>query len=144
MFSSKCLYNCSFYHYNIVVLRLYFDNMCISMERKSMSVDYKLIGKRIREQRRLADHTQEELAEQLAVTVGYISQIERGITKVSLDTLSNIAANLGCDITELLIGATPRQSSYLAQELAQLYGDMNEAQKRLLLQIAENVSRFPE
>lgn len=109
-----------------------------------MSVDYKLIGKRIREQRRLADHTQEELAERLAVTVGYVSQIERGVTKVSLDTLSNIAAHLGCDLTELLIGTTPRQSVYLAQELAELYYDMSVAQKRLLLRIAENVSRFPE
>lgn len=42
--------------------------------------------------------TQEMLAEAILVTVGYISQIERGITKVNLETLSNIAEILECDM----------------------------------------------
>ena len=44
-----------------------------------MSIDYKIIGKRIKERRKICQITQETLAEKLGVSVGYISQIERGI-----------------------------------------------------------------
>ena len=54
----------------------------------NMSVDYAAIGQRIKGRRREQKRTQEWLAEQLQVSVGYISQIERGVTKVNLDTLS--------------------------------------------------------
>lgn len=57
----------------------------------NMSVDYAAIGQRIKGRRREQKRTQEWLAEQLQVSVGYISQIERGVTKVNLDTLSEIA-----------------------------------------------------
>ena len=43
-----------------------------------MSIDYKIIGKRIKERRKICQITQETLAEKLGVSVGYISQIERG------------------------------------------------------------------
>ena len=46
-----------------------------------MSIDYKLLGERIKQQRRIKGTTQENFAEYLNVSVGYISQIERGITK---------------------------------------------------------------
>ncbi len=46
-----------------------------------MSMDYNLIGSRIKQRRREAMLTQENLAEKLSVSVGYVSQIERGITK---------------------------------------------------------------
>ena len=45
-----------------------------------MSVDYQLIGRRISQYRRAERKTQENLAEGLGVSVGYISQIERGVT----------------------------------------------------------------
>ena len=67
-----------------------------------MSVDYAAIGQRIKGRRREQKRTQEWLAEQLQVSVGYISQIERGVTKVNLDTLSEIGASLGCDLGELV------------------------------------------
>ena len=69
-----------------------------------MSVDYAAIGQRIKGRRREQKRTQEWLAEQLQVSVGYISQIERGVTKVNLDTLSEIGASLGCDLGELVTG----------------------------------------
>ena len=38
-----------------------------------MTIDYKIIGKRIKERRKRNDLTQEQLAERADVTVGYIS-----------------------------------------------------------------------
>ena len=48
-----------------------------------MNVDYGAIGQRIKQVRRSRDMTQERLAEALSVSVGYISQIERGVTKIN-------------------------------------------------------------
>ena len=59
-----------------------------------MAIDYVSLGKRIQARRKICNFTQENLAEKISVTVGYISQIERGITKVNLDTLSKIAESL--------------------------------------------------
>ena len=52
-----------------------------------MAIDYKLIGKRIKKQRKEKNMTQEILSEKIDVTVGYVSQIERGFCKVNLDIL---------------------------------------------------------
>ena len=58
-----------------------------------MAVDFKLIGKRIQEKRKELKKTQEDLAEYLDVSVGYVSNMERGTTKISLTTLVNILIN---------------------------------------------------
>ena len=49
-----------------------------------MNVDYKLIGERIQKTRKSKGMTQDVLAEKLGVSIGYVSQVERGITKISL------------------------------------------------------------
>ena len=63
-----------------------------------MLIDYRLLGDRIRQQRRNKGRTQENFAEYLNVSVGYISQIERGITRVSLERLVDISHYLDCSI----------------------------------------------
>lgn len=55
-----------------------------------MTLNYKIIGSRIKIRRKMKDVTQEQMAEDLNLSVGFISQLERGICKVSLDTLANI------------------------------------------------------
>ncbi len=43
-----------------------------------MAIDYKLLGERIKMQRLSKGTTQEYFAEHMNVSVGYISQMERG------------------------------------------------------------------
>lgn len=107
-----------------------------------MSVDYTLIGSRIRTQRKLYRKTQENLAEYLSVSVGYISQIERGVTKVSLDTLSNISSFLSCDITELISNVNLNQNEYMNEELNLKIKTLSARQKKLLLEIIEAVAKY--
>ena len=101
-----------------------------------MSVDYAAIGQRIKGRRREQKRTQEWLAEQLQVSVGYISQIERGVTKVNLDTLSEIGASLGCDLGELVTGVAASSPLYLDREVAQTLQKMNARQKSMLMEMA--------
>lgn len=58
-------------------------------------MDYKKMGKRIREYRTRAFMTQEKLAEVIELSAVYISQIETGIRKPSLETIIKVANALG-------------------------------------------------
>lgn len=106
-----------------------------------MSIDYSVIGKRIQERRKNCGMTQERLAEKLRVSVGYISQLERGITRANLDTLSNISSELGCDITYFLTDVTINDKNFLNDELARIFNDMNYSQRKMLLEIAEIIKK---
>lgn len=106
-----------------------------------MAVDYQRIGHRIQVRRKGLGKTQDNLAEALAVSVGYVSQLERGVTKINLDTLAAIAAWLGCGMDELLTGVNTEQGDYLAEEALRLFEQMNEQQKRLFLAIGEDILR---
>lgn len=98
-----------------------------------MSVDYKLIGSRIKTKRKAAGRTQEQLAEKLSVTVGYVSQMERGVTKINLDTLSEICAVLNCDMSFLVAGTAEGENAYLQNELISKYSALTQTQKKITL-----------
>lgn len=51
---------------------------------------YQGLGKRIRQQRILAQMTQEKLAEAAGISLSFLGHIERGTRKASLDTLVKI------------------------------------------------------
>ena len=95
-----------------------------------MNVDYKLIGARIQSMRKQKGLTQEMLAEQLDVSVGYVSQVERGITKISLDLLAAIATILECDISPLVTGSSMGEG-YLETEIGESFRLLNRREKRL-------------
>lgn len=102
-----------------------------------MSIDYGIIGRRIKEKRKGCLLTQEMLAEKLGVSVGYISQLERGITRVNLDTLSNIATELNCDITCFLSDVSFADKKFLRTELEKVLEKMTPSQRKMLFEIAE-------
>ena len=98
-----------------------------------MHVDYCLIGAKIKEKRKEAGITQEVLAERLSVSVGYVSQVERGVTKISLDLLAQISGILQCDLAYFVTGAATRENGYLQAELAARYSQLSTAQKKLVI-----------
>jgi len=64
------------------------------------------IGERIRNLRQLSNLTQEELAERAGLTKGFISQVERDLTSISLDSLIQILGALDEDISEFFRDST--------------------------------------
>ena len=102
-----------------------------------MSVDYKLIGGRIKAKRKAAGKTQEQLAEKLSVTVGYVSQLERGVTKISLDTLSEICSVLHCDMSFFVSVTATGENTYLQSEWMGKYAALTQTQKRIVLDIID-------
>lgn len=102
-----------------------------------MHIDYKQIGNRIKQARKGKGMTQEALAEKLSVSVGYVSQLERGVTKISLDTLAEIASILDAELTLFLGGVATEQNTYLQQELCNTFSKLPPDRRRMLLEIAE-------
>lgn len=83
-------------------------------------MDYKAIGKRIRNERISAEITQAELAEKVNVTTAYIGQIERGERKLSVETLFNIAIVLNVSVDFLLREESHLYTASLYQQMAAL------------------------
>ncbi len=65
-------------------------------------LDYKAIGRRISLYRKKKGYTQAVFSEMLGVSESYMSQVERGIAKVSLARLDEISEILGTDIALLI------------------------------------------
>lgn len=105
-----------------------------------MNIDYKLIGSRIKLERKKKSMTQELLAERLDVSIGYISQVERGITKISLELLGAISDVLCCDVASFISGSTVSGNNYLTDELACEIAGLNGRKRKLLLEFARLLS----
>jgi len=100
-----------------------------------MNVDYKLIGERIKKARKLKGITQDALAEKLCVSIGYVSQVERGITKISLDLLGAISSILECDIASFITESATNSSEYMESELLSEIHKLDGKKKKYILEI---------
>ncbi len=100
-----------------------------------MNVDYKLIGERIKKTRKLNGITQDVLAERLGVSIGYVSQVERGITKISLDLLGAISSILECDIARFITESATNSSEYMESELLSEIRKLDGKKKKYILEI---------
>ena len=101
-----------------------------------MNIDFYALGQRIQKKRKSQQKTQEMLAEAISVTVGYVSQIERGITKINLETLSLIAEYLNCNITEFLSDTVKMSDNYLFEEFDTIIKKLTPNNRQILLEIA--------
>ena len=100
-----------------------------------MNVDYKLIGERIQKARKAKGLTQDVMAERLGVSIGYVSQVERGITKISLDLLGAISSVLDCDIASLITESATNSTEYIESELLSEIRKLDGKKKKYLLEI---------
>ena len=100
-----------------------------------MNVDYKLIGERIKKVRKSKGITQDALAEKLNVSIGYVSQVERGITKISLDLLGAISSILDCDIAGFITESVTKSSDYMESELLSEIRKLDSKKKKYIIEI---------
>ncbi len=107
-----------------------------------MAIDYKLIGARIKKARKSQGKTQEKLAEDLQVTVGYISQIERGITKINLEMLSKLTAELDCDMAYLVSGIETNRSTYMSEEITSKMKKLDDDDRNMIIEIINVVLKY--
>ena len=101
-----------------------------------MTLDFKIIGRRIRDLRVALGLPQEVLAEQADLSPTYISHIERAEKKPSLSTLIRLAAALGVTVDHLLAGSQPAdQTAYMA-DIQTLLDGCSLTERRIVLRVA--------
>lgn len=101
-----------------------------------MDINYAAIGKRIRLWRERRNLTQEQLASLAGREPAYLSRVEHGLQKPSLDTLLRICYALKLDINNLLPDAPKLQSSALKREIEFLLDGCNDYEISVVLQNA--------
>ena len=97
-----------------------------------MNIDYKLIGKRIKDARKEIGVTQEKMAEELDVSIGYVSQVERGTTKISLDLLGAISSILKKDLSYFISETGILTQNYMTSEITEDFSKLSSRDKQLV------------
>ena len=72
-----------------------------------VSLDYTIIGERLRTARLNQKLTLEKLAEKLNVSVKHYGGVERGSAGLSIENLIEVSDILGVDLNYLIMGETP-------------------------------------
>ncbi len=88
-------------------------------------MNYKDIGKRIRQYRKLKNLSQEQLAEKIEISVPHMSHIETGSTKLSLQVLVDISIALDVNTDDLIFGEKPQT---MINQIIKILSDCNENQ----------------
>lgn len=98
-----------------------------------MTLNYSLIGNRIKAARKAKGLSQSELSELIDKSVGYMSYIETGSKKPSLETLIQIANALDVTIDELLSDNLVAASPVSNTQINQLLSDCSAFEKSVIL-----------
>lgn len=98
-------------------------------------INYKTLGKKIQFKRKNLNLTQENMAEKLDVSVGYISQIERGISKISLDMLAKVSNLLECDIAEFVTINNYKYETSYNNDFFNIYMQLDKHEKIILIKL---------
>lgn len=101
-----------------------------------MSVNFIIIGDRIRKIRQKRKLSQANLAEYTDLSVTYICHIETGKRQASLESLIRISNVLGVTLDFLLAGNQESDPTSLATEFAALFDDCTNYERQIMLDIA--------
>ncbi len=105
-----------------------------------MALDYTVIGQRLKEARLAKNYTQEDLAEQVDISVAFLSRVERGNSHINLKRLNQLCGLL--DVTEgyVLNGASSSSKNYLGKEFAELLRQCSPDKQKLIYNIAKTIA----
>lgn len=105
------------------------------------TLDFDKIGHRIGLYRRRMKISQEKLAELTGLSVGYISHIETGAKKASLETLVKVSSALNVTVDKLLLGNQINDDNSYPPEIKELLSDCNAFEKAVIYDTALNLKK---
>ena len=102
-----------------------------------MTIDYKIIGERIRKLRKEKALTQEKLAEMCDLSISYISYIENAKGRnPSLETLVSLSNNLGVTVNTFLKGYQENDLITYNTDYYSLFKDCSCNERQIIYDIA--------
>ncbi len=105
-------------------------------------VDYRLIGQRIKNYRKEKGFTQEYIAEHANITTVYLSKIENGRVKPTVEVYADICSALGCDLGAIFSNATPDSGSYQSERVVELFRACAPKVKSIALELLEQLTKL--
>ena len=75
------------------------------------------------------------MAEKLNVSIGYVSQVERGVTKISLDLLGAIGGVLDRDVASFVSESAVHTNDYLDSEIISELRKLDPKKRKFVLNI---------
>ena len=100
-------------------------------------LNYVEIGKRIKLKRKQLKITQEKLAEIIDVSTSFISEIERGTSISSLQTITKIAQTLDLSLDYLIFGITMSNSNTTFYDILKTIPEKNH---ELYISLCEDIA----
>lgn len=102
-------------------------------------MDYKLLGKNIKETRKSLKMTQEQLAEKIEVSTVFIIQIESGARKPSLETVYKISIALNIKIDTLINKNFDDEKTEDIDRLIELLNMCSKKQRNFVADISKEI-----
>ena len=88
-----------------------------------MSVNFKIIGKRVKEVRKRKRLSQAKLAEMANISTQYLSQIETAKKQASLQSVVSISNALEISVDELLTGNRINEPTEYIKDVSDIFRD---------------------
>lgn len=107
-------------------------------------MDYKRLGKRIREERRRLNLTQAQLAEAIDISDTYMGAIERGERSLTLDTLVRLVERLGVTVDYLLADSVTDNDSNIIEQFKQIIDCQPLERKQMAINVLRSIFSYFE
>lgn len=111
------------------------------MELISTPINYERIGRRVQQLRKARGLSQADLADITEMSVAYISHIETGVKRASLESVVRIANALNVTVDQILNGNQKGNPHEYKSELGILIDDCNGYERGVIHDIAEAVKK---
>lgn len=105
-----------------------------------MAIDYSVIGSRIKQARLAKKMTQEDLADQIDISVAFLSRVERGNSHINLKRLNQLCDLLDVSEGYLLNGASSSSENYLDKEFTDLIKSVSPEKQKLIYNVAKTIA----
>jgi len=104
-------------------------------------INYKILGERIKKIRLERKFTQEELGFQASISSVYVSHIEVGSAKPSLEVLVKLCNALNTTPDLVLFDSLNESKGYIHNEIADLLKDCDNDELRLITELIKTVKK---
>ncbi len=107
-------------------------------------MDYKRLGKRIREERQRLNLTQAQLAESIDISDTYMGAIERGELSLTLDTLVRLVNRLGVTVDYMLSDSVSDNDSNIMNQFKQIIDRQPLERKQMAVNVLRTIFSYFE
>lgn len=105
-------------------------------------MDYKKLGKRIREERKRLNLTQAQLAEAIDISDTYMGAIERGERSLTLDTLVRLVNRLGVTVDYMLSDSVSDNDANIMEQFKQITDCQPLERKQMAINVLRTIFSY--